>query len=123
VTRPARLLAALLALGLCACTARYSQTLVGTIERARSRPVTNSSEGAGLTAQPGALGGAYGIPGPPEYPFNEAAPEPAAELAEPSCESVMTMVDYRSVWVYIPLAIPLYYVQPRITTTTFCVAK
>jgi len=114
-TRCARLLAACAALALSACTARYSQTLIGSIEKAPLRPVTNSSEGYGLTFQ-GFLSG------PGELVMEE--PESAEELANPSCEAVMAQVDYRGLWVFVPIGpISFFYVQPKVQTVTFCASK
>jgi len=109
-----RLGLALAALALPACTFRYSQTLIGTIEKRRSRPVVNSSDGYGLSAGL-SLHGIAELPIEPE--------QDADSLANPSCEAAMVQVDQRALWVLIPLGpVALSYVQPRTQTVTFCVA-
>jgi len=112
IPRGLQLAALLASLALCACTARYSQTLVGTIEKAKSRPVANSSEGWGLSAQS------------PGIDWTLGQEEPAEALLSPSCEAVLAQIDTRSVWVFVPLgAAAFYYVQPRVSTVTFCTVE
>jgi hypothetical protein len=101
------LLASLLAL---ACTARYSQILVGRIGRFEGLPISNSDSGieVGIGAP---LGGASVIT------FSE--PTSARELATPPCEIELTQIDYRATWY-------AYYVVanfPQVETTSYCVVS
>jgi hypothetical protein len=91
------------------CTIRYSQTVVGSIERLGPSPVKNQD-----------LGVEVGIGGPSAAPavvtFSE--PESPADLLTLPCEVANAQVDYRGAYYAYYLAVNF----PQTRTVTYCVA-
>ena len=89
------------------CTVRYSQGMVGRIERLSERPIVNSDSGVEI-----------GLVGPTAViAFSE--PIPAKELSSPICEYSLTEVDYRGTW----YAFYIIGNFPEIKTTGYCVTE
>ncbi|UCE85315.1 MAG: hypothetical protein JSU66_13335 [Deltaproteobacteria bacterium] len=88
------------------CTIRYSQTLVGEIERIEGRPLKTSESGF-------ELGAGFNTAG-----LTFVEPTESYQLLDVPCDLALSQVDYRGTW------FSLYYVTlnfPKVETAAYCV--
>lgn len=105
---PLRRLACLtvaLVLPLCSCTIRYSQSMVGSIQRISPRPVSNSDSGFGIGLHPTLLTATL------------SEPRSADELMTLPCDVALTEVDYRALF----YAFYISFVFPEVKDVAYCV--
>jgi len=91
------------------CTIRYSQALVGSIERISTRPISTNDTGTEV-----GIGG----PGAPPLAITFSEPMAPHELLSLPCEILVTQIDYRGKYY-------AYYIGvnfPETEITSYCVS-